>query len=184
MKGYLKSILSFLQTFVLALAIVIPIRFFLFQPFIVNGASMEPTFKNGEYLLIDEISYKLKGPKRGDVIVFKYPKDPSYFYIKRIIGLPGETVEIEDQKVKIYNYDFPTGRVLNESYIKGLTMSPLKIVLDKNQYFVLGDNREHSSDSRAFGAVPKKNIVGKAWIAIYPTKGIEIIRGNNYQYAR
>lgn len=184
MKDILKNVLSFLQIFILALAIVIPIRFFLFQPFIVNGASMEPSFKNGEYLLIDEISYKLRNPKRGEVVVFKYPKDPSYFYIKRIIGLPGETVEIKDQEVKIYNYEFPNGKIIKEPYIKGFTTNPLKMVLGKNEYFVLGDNREHSSDSRSFGAVPKKNIIGKAWISIYPTKGIEIIRGTDYQYSQ
>lgn len=184
MKDFLKNALSFLQTFVIALAIVIPIRFFLFQPFIVNGASMEPSFKNGEYLLIDEISYRLKDPQRGEVVVFRYPKDPSYFYIKRIVGLPGETIEIKDQKVKIYNYKFPNGEILEEPYIKGATVSPLKIVLGKNEYFVLGDNREHSSDSRAFGFVPRKNITGRAWISIYPTKGIELIRRANYQYVQ
>lgn len=180
MSDFSKSLASFLQTFIIALLIVIPIRFFLFQPFIVSGASMEPNFKQGEYLLIDEISYKLREPERGEVIVFRYPKDPSYFYIKRIIGLPGETIEIKDEKVKIYNYDNPAGLVLKEPYINPTTTGNLKIVLGKNEYFLLGDNREHSSDSRFFGSVDRKYITGKAWVAVYPTKGIELIRSANY----
>ncbi len=180
MRSFLKNLFSFFQTFIIALVIVIPIRYFLFQPFIVSGASMEPNFKQGEYLLIDEISYRIKNPQRGEVIVFKYPKDPSYFYIKRIIGLPGETVEIKDGKVTIYNYDYPSGKKLNEPYINPQTEGEFKIVLGKDEYFLLGDNREHSSDSRFFGAVQKKYIVGRAWIAIYPTKGVEIIRKASY----
>jgi signal peptidase I len=180
MKDFFKNLASFLQTFILALLIVIPIRFFLFQPFVVSGASMEPNFKQGEYLLIDEISYRIRSPKRGEVIVFRYPKDPSYFYIKRIIGLPGETVQINNGEVKIYNYDYPEGKVLQEPYVNPPTEGNLKIVLDKNEYFLLGDNREHSSDSRFFGSVDKKYIVGKAWVSIYPSKGIEIIRSASY----
>jgi signal peptidase I len=164
----------------LALAIVIPIRYFLFQPFIVNGASMEPSFEQGEYLLIDEISYRIRDPKRGEVVVFKYPKDPSFFYIKRIIGLPGETIEISNNQIKIYNYENPNGKILNEPYIKGNTEDALKIVLDKNEYFLLGDNREHSSDSRFFGPVPRENIVGRTWIGIYFREGVELIKGTSY----
>lgn len=180
MEKILKNLLSFFQTFLIALAIVIPIRYFLFQPFIVNGSSMEPTFNQGEYLLIDEISYRFKDPARGDVVVFRYPKDPSYFYIKRVIALPGETIEIKDKEVKIYNYDSPEGKVLKEPYIKGETNDTLKIVLSKDEYFLLGDNREHSSDSRFFGTVPRKNIIGKAWIAIFPLSGLELVRSASY----
>lgn len=180
MKNFFEDIVSFLKTFILALAIVIPIRLFLFQPFIVSGASMEPNFKQGEYLLIDEISYRLKNPKRGEVVVFKYPKNPSYFYIKRIVGLPGETVEISNKIVKIYNYENPKGMILNEPYVNPPTTGNINITLDKDEYFVLGDNRNYSSDSRFFGSVPKKYITGKAWIAIYPKKGIELIKSPSY----
>ncbi|MDD5551719.1 MAG: signal peptidase I [Candidatus Pacebacteria bacterium] len=181
MNKFPRNLISFLQTFLLALAIVIPVRYFLFQPFIVSGSSMEPNFKQGEYLLIDELSFRFRAPERGEVVVFRYPKNPSYFYIKRIIGLPGETVEIQNSKLKIYNYNFPEGKVFNEPYIKGSTEDDLKITLDKNEYFVLGDNREHSSDSRVFGPVSKKNIIGRGWIAVYPSQGVEILKGAVYK---
>jgi len=180
MNNFLKDFISFIKTFILALAIVIPIRYFLFQPFVVNGASMEPNFKAGEYLLVDEISYKFRTPHRGEVVVFKYPKDPSYYYIKRVIGLPGETIEIQNNQVKIYNYENPEGMVLKEPYIQGETKDNLKMVLGKDEYFLMGDNREFSSDSRTFGPVEKKYIIGKAWIGIYYKKGIQLIRGVSY----
>lgn len=141
---------------------------------------MEPNFKAGEYLLVDELSYRLRSPKRGEVIVFKYPKDPSYYYIKRVIGLPGETIEIKDGKVRIYNYENPEGKVLSEPYIKGVTKEDIKTVLNKDEYFVMGDNREFSSDSRVFGPVERKFIIGRAWIGIYYSKGIQLIRGVSY----
>lgn len=181
MNKFFRNLVSFLQTFLLALAIVIPIRYFLFQPFIVSGASMEPNFKQGEYLLIDEISFRFRSPQRGEVIVFRYPKNPTYFYIKRVVGLPGETIEIKDNTLKIYNYDYPAGKTFEEPYIKGETEDDLEITLDKDEYFVLGDNREHSSDSRVFGPISRKDIVGRTWVAVHPTKGIDLLRGADYK---
>jgi signal peptidase I len=175
-----ENFISFLQTFVLALAIVIPIRFFLFQPFIVSGASMEPNFKNGEYLLIDEISFRFRTPERGEVIVFKYPKDPSYYYIKRVIGLPGETIKLDDNKIWIYNFENPQGQLLKENYIQDMTIGKEKITLSKDEYFVMGDNRQHSSDSRVFGPVSKNSIVGRTWIALYPSWGFKLLKGAIY----
>lgn len=182
MKGFFRTILETVEIFLIALAIVIPIRYFLFQPFFVSGASMEPNFKSGEYLLIDEISYRFKNPQRGEVVVFRYPKDPSNFFIKRIIGLPGETVEIKDGKIKIYNLDFPKGKILKESYIEKITSGTFKIFLKKNEYFVLGDNRDHSSDSRSWGAVSKEYITGRVWLSVFPFKGIRFLASPNYQY--
>ncbi len=112
-KKILSSIIGVIQVVILAAVIVIPIRYFVFQPFFVKGQSMEPNFENGDYLIIDEISYRLREPQRGEAIVFKYPKNPSQRYIKRIIGLPGETVEIKDGKITIYKEGVP--QVLNES---------------------------------------------------------------------
>jgi len=180
MRNFLKNLVSLAKTFILALVIVLPIRYFLFQPFIVSGASMEPNFYQGEYLLIDEISYRFKEPKRGEVVVFRYPKNPSYYYIKRVIGLPGETIEISQGEIKIYNFENPGGKELKESYVKPETSGEIKTTLDKEEYFLLGDNREHSSDSRSFGPVERKYIIGKAWIGVYPRKGIEIIQKEAY----
>lgn len=174
------TIIEIVKIFLIALVIVIPIRYFLFQPFFVVGASMEPNFSQGEYLLIDEISYRFKNPQRGEVVVFKYSKDATSFYIKRIIGLPGETIEIKNNKVKIYNLQFPAGQFLNESYIEDLTQGNLKISLKKNEYFVLGDNRDHSSDSRSWGPASKESIVGKVWFSLFPSKGIQLLSAPQY----
>ena len=104
-----------IKVIVISLAIIIPIRYFLIQPFYVKGASMEPNFHDHEYLIIDEISYRLNDPQRGDVVVFRYPNEPSQYFIKRIIGLPGETVQVEDGQITIINNYMPQGFILNES---------------------------------------------------------------------
>jgi len=176
----LKIFLEIIEVFVLALIVALPIRFFFFQPFLVSGSSMEPNFHSGEYLLVDEITYRFREPKRGEVIVFRSPQNPMIFLIKRIIALPGETIEISEGKVKIWNLKFPQGKVLNEPYIKGPTPGNLKLTLKKNEYFVLGDNRSHSSDSRSFGPILRKDIIGRAWLSISPSKGIHLFSSPNY----
>lgn len=169
-KGVISFIFEWTKLFLLALAIVIPIRVLLFQPFVVSGASMDPNFHDADYLIIDELSYKLREPERQEVIVFKYPRDPSYKYIKRIIGLPGEKVEIIDSEVFITsnNETFE----LDEPYLPEETKqnwnrnNNFSIELGENQYFVMGDNRNYSSDSRIWGPVPRENIVGKVFIKL------------------
>lgn len=155
---------------VISLAIILPIRYYLVQPFFVKGASMEPNFEDGDYLLVNELSYRFHEPERGDVVIFRYPLDPSQFFIKRIIGLPSETVEIKDNTVIIYNKKKPSGFVLDESYLapdqKTFANSITKI--DDNEYFVLGDNRLQSSDSRRWGSVNKSLITGKAFLRPWP----------------
>ena len=156
---------------IISLAIILPIRYYFIQPFFVRGASMEPNFDSGQYLVVNEMSYRFGEPKRGEVIVFKYPLNPSQYYIKRIIGLPGETIEIKDGKVYIYNSQFPEGKALDESaYLPPDTKTPgnLKITLGKKEYFVLGDNRWASSDSRQWGALPEENIIGRVWLRAWP----------------
>jgi len=156
---------------IISLAIIVPIRYFLFQPFFVRGTSMEPSFENGEYLIIDEISYRFQEPERGDVIIFRYPKDPSQFYIKRIIGLPNEVIKIKDGKIIIFNKENPSGFTLEEPYLSEenkFVPGSLEMNLDENDYFVLGDNRRASSDSRRWGAVPRHYIIGYAWIRAWP----------------
>jgi len=146
----------------IALLIVIPIRWFIFQPFFVRGPSMEPNFHNNDYLIVDEISYRFKNPQRGDVIVFLFPFDNSQKFIKRIIGLPGETIEIKNNQIIIYKNN--QADILNETdYLPESVKIPgdIKISLNDKEYFVLGDNRVSSSDSRKWGPLPKENIIGK-----------------------
>ncbi len=159
----------------ISLAIVLPVRYFLIQPFFVKGASMEPNFEDGEYLIVDELSYNLGSPERGEVVVFRYPKEPSQYYIKRIIGLPGERIKISGGQITIFNSLHPDGFVLNESdYLYNLSRTPgsIDLMLGAGEYFVLGDNRGASSDSRVFGPVNKDDIIGRAWIRAWPANRI------------
>ena len=155
---------------IIAAAIVIPVRYFLVQPFIVNGASMEDSFHDGDYVLIDEISYRFREPERGDVVVFRFSRNMSQFFIKRIIGLPGETVEIKGDKVIIFNDNNPDGILLEESYLSSgqHTGGDLKMKLGQNEYFVLGDNRLNSFDSRRWGAVDRSTITGRVFLRAWP----------------
>ena len=159
-----------IKVVVISLAIILPIRYYLVQPFFVKGASMEPSFEDGDYLLIDEISYRFSEPARGDVIVFRYPEDRSQFFIKRIIGLPSETIEVKNNKVIIYNAESTDGFTLVEDYLdtNQETHGNLLMRLDNNEYFVLGDNRLASSDSRRWGPVNKTLITGKAFLRAWP----------------
>lgn len=167
-----------IKVFLLAVVIIVPIRYFLVQPFFVRGASMEPNYENGEYLVIDELSYYLRAPRRGEVIVFRFPNDHSQFFIKRIVGLPGETVEIEDNHVIITSEVYPQRVVLDESnYLPTelRTGGRLTLPLGEDDYFVLGDNRPASSDSRSWGTLKRKEIVGRAWIRAFPLERFDVL---------
>ena len=161
-----------------ALLIVVPIRMFVAQPFIVRGASMEPTFEGGEYLIVDQLSYHFHPPERGDVIIMRYPKDPSIFFIKRIIGLPGETVELAGPTVTIDRGGAGT-LVLTEPYVAPghFENQYATYTLGVDDYFVMGDNRIESSDSRSWGLLPKKDIVGRALIRLLPLQRISTFPG-------
>jgi signal peptidase I len=159
------------KVFLVAVVIIIPIRYFLVQPFFVRGASMEPNFEDGEYLVIDELSYRFRNPRRGEVIVFRYPENPSQFFIKRIIGVPGDTIVIRNGQVIVQNEQFKQEAVLDEStylpdYVR--TGGNDKMQLGQDEYYVLGDNRAASSDSRSWGVLDEKMIVGRAWIRAFP----------------
>ncbi len=178
MKKFLASLWEVAKLVIIALLIVIPIRYFIFQPFIVKGESMEPNFANGDYLIVDEISYRFQAPQRGDVIVFKYPQDPTQRYIKRIIGLPGETVEIRNDEITIF-HGATEIKALNElSYIPSYlpTEGDVRVVLNDNEYFVLGDNRLASYDSRRWGPLPEKNIIGRVLIRAWPITALAEIK--------
>ena len=161
MKQVLLFFWEVIKIVILALLIVIPIRYFVFQPFVVKGDSMEPNFHQGDYLIVDEISYRFNEPKRGDVIVFRYPRDTSQRFIKRIIGLPGETIKIEQGEINIING--VENRILDESEygLKENYTDSLILSLKENEYFVLGDNRTASFDSRKWGALSGNYIIGK-----------------------
>ncbi len=152
----------------LALVIVIPFRLYVAQPFIVDGESMDPTFKTGHYLIVDEVSYRFTEPERGSVIVFKYPKDPKKQFIKRIIGLPRETVSLTNGVVTIINSENPEGFLLDEPYVVFKKDDTLKHTLGEGEYFVMGDNRARSADSRIWGALPEANIIGRPIVRLYP----------------
>jgi signal peptidase I len=172
LKKFFSFMLELVKIALIALVIVLPIRYFIFQPFIVSGESMSPNFENGDYLIVDEISYRLSSPVRGDVIVFNFPRQTSERFIKRVIGLPGETVNITNGTVEIVN----GGKTitLDEKYLpKNLKTYPdTKITLKADEYFVMGDNREYSYDSRAWGVVPRKDIIGKASLRIFPVTAL------------
>jgi signal peptidase I len=182
-----EFIVEIIKVVIISLAIIIPVRYFLIQPFYVKGASMEPNFHDHEYLIINEISYRFGEPQRGDIIVFRYPKDPSQYFIKRIIGLPGEKIKIKDNKVYIYNDKYPNGLELNEDmYLTDEEDTPnlgkTEFILEQGEYFVLGDNRGSSLDSRRFGPVPRRLIIGKAWIRGWPFDKITLFRAPSYNF--
>ncbi|HEY4494254.1 MAG TPA: signal peptidase I [Candidatus Paceibacterota bacterium] len=166
----------------LMLLFVIPIRLFIAQPFIVSGDSMLPTFHNKDYLIIDELSYRLTDPKRSDVIIFRYPKNPKVFYIKRIVGLPNETVHVEGGTITITNDEHPEGLVLEQPFVKnGSIDAPNNFELGDDEYFVMGDNRSHSSDSRFWGPVKKDLIIGRALVRLFPASDVGLMPGHYKQ---
>ncbi len=173
-KGLLKDLFTLA---LLIVVVVIPIRIFVISPFIVDGESMHPTFENLDYLVVDEIVYDFHAPARGDVIVFRYPNDPSLFYIKRIIGLPGETVSINKGVVTITTVG-GNKITLSEPYTVNEDATYTKnVTLSANDYFVMGDNRPNSSDSRVWGPLPKSDIVGRVDLRLLPASEMGFFPG-------
>ncbi len=161
--------------------IIIPFRIFIAQPFIVNGASMNPTFETNQYLIVDQLTYRNSEPQRGDVIIFRFPLNPKDFYIKRVIGLPNETVTIEGNAVYIQENAEDARYKLEEPYITFQANNNLSVTLDSDEYFVMGDNRPNSSDSRHWGVLPKEFIVGRAYLRLLPFKEIGLLPGEYHQ---
>lgn len=170
--------LDIIETIVIALAIFVIIYLFLFQPHQVRGNSMSPNLHDNNYLLTDKISYRLNNPKRGEIVIFVAPKNEEYDYIKRIVGLPEEKVSINENNQVLIN-----DQKLDESYLPTGTETfggafleiGKTITVPEDEYFILGDNRNHSSDSRDWGFVPRKNIIGKAWFRYWPLKDMGLI---------
>ena len=181
MKFLASAVREIALFLLLAIIIVLPVRFFIAQPFVVEGESMHPTFESADYLIVDELTYHLSAPKRGDVIVFRYPGNPSIFYIKRIIGLPGETVHISHGQTTITKTD-GSSLTLNESYVVAEDATYTQdTTLGSSQYFVMGDNRPRSSDSRIWGPLPKENIMGRAYLRLLPTNEVGVLPGATTQ---
>jgi len=187
MKGFFQFVFEIAKVVIIALIIVVPLRVFVFQPFLIRGDSMEPNYHSGDYLIIDQLSYRLRSPERGEVIVLRFPLDPSQRFIKRIVGLPGETIEVKDGKVVVYKEgeDGKSAVVLDESIylpVDSETPGSARVDLKQQEYFVLGDNRPFSSDSRKWGVLEKELIVGKVFLNVFSLEAFakEIIPKENY----
>ncbi len=181
LQSFKQSFWELVRFVVIALIIVIPIRLFVAEPFVVSGSSMVPTFENGNYLIIDKISYELNDPKRDDIAVFRYPNDQTKFYIKRVIGLPNETVDIKGSVVTITNEKHPLGFTLDEPYVKNISNNTTHSKLKDDEYFVMGDNRSGSSDSRYWGAVKKEFLTGRVFLRLLPINKMAILPGQYEQ---
>lgn len=182
-KMALAFLFELIQVAAISLAIIIPVRYFLIQPFYVKGASMEPNFFDHEYLIIDELSYRFHQPIRGDIVVFRPPNDGKQFFIKRIIGLPGETVEIVGGQIRIFNTQSPNGFVLKEAHYldQDFTATTQTVTLKADEYFVMGDNRSASLDSRYFGPIKRSSIVGRVWLRGWPLDRWKTFEAPTYQ---
>lgn len=177
--SFKREIWETIRFIIIALLIVLPIRLFIAQPFIVSGASMDPTFENGQYLIVDELSYRVNEPARGDVVIFKYPKNPKQYFIKRVIGLPGETVTTNTEgQIVVKNATQGTELVLEEPYIPTpIKSSPFNRTLGADEYFMMGDNRTGSFDSRMWGPVKRDLIIGRALVRLFPFTTISVLPG-------
>lgn len=178
-KGLVWEVVKF---FLIAAVIVVPIRLYVAQPFLVEGPSMEPTFHSGDYLVVEEISYKTGNPERGDVVVAHNPNHPQLFLIKRVIGLPQETVVVENGTVTITSTAHPDGLELTEPYIGNIRGTPTTEQLGPNEYFLMGDNRAQSSDSRTFGPVTREAIEGQVFLRLFPFRDIGFRPGDYHTY--
>jgi signal peptidase I len=175
-KGILKEILWVL---VIVFGVIIPFRVYVAEPYLVDGKSMDPTFETTDYLIVDKISSKAKNPDRNSVVVFKYPENPSKNFIKRIIGLPGETVIVTENSVKIINIENPEGFLLDQPYVVHKANVAVTKKLGDNEYFVMGDNRADSFDSRYWGPLDRKFILGRPVVQLYPLNKIRLMPGTN-----
>ncbi len=180
-KSLKSSFFELVRFALIALLIVVPVRIFVIEPFVVSGSSMFPTFENGDYLIVDKLSYEIGDPKRDDVVIFKYPNDQTKYFIKRVIGLPNETVDIKGSAVTITSADHKSSFTLNEPYVKNTSSNQTHFELKSDEYFVMGDNRSASSDSRYWGAVKRNLFTGRALLRLLPVNDISLLPGSYQQ---
>jgi len=173
-KGFIMFLMEIMETVVFVGSLFIVVYLFVVQPNQIKGASMEPTFYNGNYIFTSKITYRLRKPERGDIVVFHSPRNKDIEYIKRIIGIPGDTILIKAPTVYV------NGKPLSEPYISAqTTLIPgnfveegVPVEVPEDKYFVMGDNRPRSSDSREFGPVPSSSIVGLVFFRYFPADKI------------
>lgn len=170
MKSFLYALREIIEIVLVAVLVVFGVRSFLVQPFLVSGASMEPNFHGGDYILINELSYRFREPERGEVVVFRYPGDEKTFFIKRIVGLPGERVVVTGGKLYVYNKQHEEGILITEGYLPAdlATVGERDVALGDNEFFVMGDNRDASFDSRQWGPLKRSEVVGSVWVRLWP----------------
>ena|SRR6056297_14642 len=167
MKKIVNLLVESLEVLLIALVIVIPVRYFVFQPFIVDGASMEPNLHDGDYLIVDEFSYHFREPERGEVIIFKYPRNHQNNFVKRVVGLPGETIFHRDNSIVIREDGHE--KTLSENYLsRDFDYNFATTTLSQDEYFAVGDNRIASYDSRNWGPVEESEIIGRFLIKVWP----------------
>lgn len=185
-RSYLSLFLELVKTIIVSLAIILPIRYFLIQPFMVEGASMQPNFHDRDYLIVNEILYRFKEPERGEVIVFKNPENIKQYFIKRVLATPGESIKIEDGSIYIKKSgDDIYNKVNEEEYLpRDLKTygNSSEITLSSDEYFVMGDNRGNSRDSRFFGPLKRNLIVGRVWLRGFPFDQISVFNFDNYNF--
>lgn len=175
-KDLAKEVLIFIA---IAVGIVLPFRIYIAEPYLVDGRSMDPTFKTGDYLIVNKFSYRVGTPKRNSVIVFRYPNDPKKSFIKRVIGLPGETVEVKDNSVTIFNTENPKGFSIDQSYITHPSLGTYKVTLKDDEFYVMGDNRAESFDSRYWGPLQRKFILGEPIVRLWPVTQMAVLPGDD-----
>lgn len=176
LKAVLKEVILFA---VIAIGVVLPFRIYIAEPYIVEGASMDPTFKTGDYLIVDKLSYELGEPQRNSVIVFKFPPEPNRNLIKRVIGLPGDTITMKNGEITITNTANPEGFTLDQSYLVHTKPESFTVTLGPDEYFVMGDNRPESYDSRDWGILPKEDILGRPVLRLLPLSKIGTLPGDD-----
>ncbi|MEK7526768.1 MAG: signal peptidase I [Patescibacteria group bacterium] len=176
-------ILDILQVVVFAVAIFLFVYLLVLQPHKIKGQSMDPTFKDSEFLLTDKITYRFGEPKRGDVVVFKAPPDDKDEYIKRIIGLPGDTVKVQGGKVYVNNTLLDEKAYLDTSVVTQpgiFAAEGREIKVSQGEYFLMGDNRPHSFDSRNFGPISQEKFTGRAWVSYWPPQKAGVVPEVDY----
>lgn len=179
-KRTIFAIIDFIKTTIIVVFLALVIRLFVVQPFIVEGQSMLPTFNNSDYLITEKISYLFRSPKRGEVVIFHPPDNPSVNYIKRLVGLPGDKIEVKNQNVYVNSQKINEPYLTSNDQTKAATQD-FSLMLREGEYFVLGDNRNHSRDSREIGPIPYSSIVSRIWVRLLPVDNISAFAAINYE---